>query len=214
MNSFTGFETSDFEVFATPNFHERMSQIRMLVRPKLIQLGNDLAPGLTQLVGHPMIPHVASHARRRINPPDDTWVAFSRSPRGYKRYAHFEVGISQTGIFVRFVIKPEGDDDKPNLLRYLDRGGSTIFDLKDPSPIYWYRDDHGHEPRAIDQINGALFEKVLQDTRLKSRGFSVGVELPRTDLAVRSAALVTRSLNICTHLAPLYQGTLMAAELA
>ena len=35
-------------------------------------------------------PHVAKHARRSVNPPKDTWVAFATSKRGYKMLPHFK----------------------------------------------------------------------------------------------------------------------------
>lgn len=211
METFAGFTPADFAVFTVPGFHERMSALRMHIRPKLVVLGEAMAPGLSAAIGHEMIPHVASHARRRVNPPEDTWVSFSRSPRGYKRYAHFEVGLTRAGVFVRFVLKAEGVDDKPRLLELLARRGRAVFDeLKDPDPIYWFRSDHGDEPHPITAIDEPFFARILEATRLKSRGFTVGVEIGASDPLVASPALVERSLTICRHLAPLYWGTVGA----
>lgn len=212
MNQFPGFTVNDFDVFLIPEFHERMSHLRRDIRPKLAKLGDDLAPKLESLVGHPLYPHTASHARRRINPPDDTWVAFSRSERAYKRYAHFEVGISLDYVFIRFVVKPEGEDDKPALERYLAQEGPKAFDLKDPSPIFWYRDDHGSDPYPITAINADKAKEILQKTKIKSHGFTVGIIVPRTDPVARGAELVTRSYNAIAHLAPLYRGSVTLLE--
>lgn len=107
---FTGFTPEQFAVFEREGFTDRMLGIRTLVRPALQALGQDLAPHLESLAGHPLYPHVALHARRRVNPPDDTWVAFGRSERGYKAYAHFAVGIGVEGVYVGLVIKDESDD--------------------------------------------------------------------------------------------------------
>ncbi|PSR33695.1 MAG: DUF1054 domain-containing protein [Sulfobacillus benefaciens] len=205
MNQFPGFSQADFDVFLIPEFHERMSHLRREIRPKLAKLGDDLAPKLEPLAGHPLFPHTASHARRRVNPPEDTWVAFSRSERGYKRYAHFEVGICLDYVFVRFVVKPEGEDDKPMLEQYLESRGLQAFDLRDPSPIYWYRDDHGVDPYPIEAIDQSKMREIVQKTKVKSHGFTVGVTIPRTDPIVAGAALVTRSYNAITHLSPLYR---------
>ena len=37
--------------------------------------------------------HVAKHARRSVNPPIDTWVAFAPNKRGYKMLPHFQIGL-------------------------------------------------------------------------------------------------------------------------
>jgi uncharacterized protein YktB (UPF0637 family) len=207
MVQFPGFTGEDFEAFSIPEFHDRMFYIRSRIRPKLAQLGDDVAPKLTAL-GHPLYPHTASHARRRVNPPDDTWVAFSRSLRGYKRYAHFEIGVDREQVFVRFVVKPEGEEDKPALLRHLEVSGLEAFrQLKDPEPIYWYRDDHGHDPVAAIDLTSERLGEIINHTRKKSHGFTVGMSILRTNPLVSSAQLVAQSVNMITHLSPLYLHT-------
>lgn len=208
MYQFSGFSKPDFDVFLIPEFHARMSALRTTVRPKLAMLGDDLAPRLTDITGHAMYPHTASHARRRVNPPDDTWVAFSRSERGYKRYAHFEVGIFLDGVFVRFSIKPESDEDKQAFLQYLSEQGTKAFDLKDSEPIWYYANDHGVNGRDIRTLNREHISAIIQKTQLKTHGFSVGLVFARDHAVVRSAEFVTRAHNAIRHLAPLYIGTM------
>ncbi|PSR23326.1 MAG: DUF1054 domain-containing protein [Sulfobacillus acidophilus] len=210
MYQFSGFSKPDFDVFLIPEFHVRMSALRTTVRPKLAMLGDDLAPLLAEVTGHAMYPHTASHARRRVNPPDDTWVAFSRSERGYKRYAHFEVGIFLDGVFVRFSIKPEGGDDKQALLQYLAGHQAKAFDLKDAAPIYYYANDHGINGRDIRSLTVENIPAIIQKASLKTHGFSVGMVFDRDQAVVRSAELVTRAHNAIRHLAPLYVGTMAA----
>jgi uncharacterized protein YktB (UPF0637 family) len=208
MYQFSGFSKADFDVFLIPEFHARMSALRTMVRPKLAMLGEDLAPRLADVTGHAMYPHTASHARRRVNPPDDTWVAFSRSERGYKRYAHFEVGIFLDGVFVRFSIKPEGEDDKQAFLQYLSDKMAEAFDLKDSAPIYYYANDHGLNGRDIRSLTTDNIPAIIEKARLKTHGFSVGMVFDRDQTVVRSAELVTRAHNAIRHIAPLYVGTM------
>lgn len=108
--AFEPFTPQDIEVFAIPGFEPRMAAMRARVRPKLVDLGAELAPRLGAATGLAFHPHVASHARRRVHPPDETWAAFGPSPRGYKRYGHLAVGVGGDGPWVRFVIKPECDE--------------------------------------------------------------------------------------------------------
>ena len=105
-----GFTPVDFEVFTIADFSERMRQIYGLVRPKLLKLGDDLAPELARKLGMEFFPHVARHARRTVNPPPETWAAFGPSPRGYKRYGYLALCISGIGLHARCVVKAEADN--------------------------------------------------------------------------------------------------------
>lgn len=212
MYQFPGFTKEDFKVFLIPEFHERMSRLRTQIRPKLAMLGEDLAPQLATLTGHPMFPHTASHARRRVNPPDDTWVAFSRSERGYKRYAHFEVGVALDYVFIRFVIKPEGEEDKRVLIRYLEENGPVALALSDPRPLYWYRDDHGKDPLPLARIGSDEWPEIIRHAQVKSHGFTVGVVIPSDDPVVRSAELIGQAYNTVAHLVPLYRSSLSVTQ--
>lgn len=70
-------------------------------RPKLEALGQALSGPLSDLTGRPIYPIVARHARRKVNPPNDTWVAWSANKRGYKMLPHFQVGLWQDHAFVQ-----------------------------------------------------------------------------------------------------------------
>src|SRR5947207_816856 len=90
------FTLHDFKIFDIPGFHERMAAILTRIRPKLTSIGDRLAPKVSPLVDVPLYVHVAKHARRTVNPPDDTWAAFGASPRGYKKDVHFKVAVSRS----------------------------------------------------------------------------------------------------------------------
>ncbi|MGH7839169.1 MAG: DUF1054 family protein, partial [Candidatus Binataceae bacterium] len=104
-----GFTAIDFAVFKVEGFNERMQQIYAHVRPKLIRLGDELAPELARKTHMEFFPHVARHARRTVNPPPETWAAFGPSPRGYKRYGYLALCISGVGLHARAVVKSEAD---------------------------------------------------------------------------------------------------------
>jgi uncharacterized protein YktB (UPF0637 family) len=104
-----GFKPRDFEVFSVEDFSERMALIYEHVRPRLVKLGNELAPELSRKLGLEFFPHVAKHARRTVNPPAETWTAFGPSPKGYKRYGYLALCISEAGLHARAVVKTEAD---------------------------------------------------------------------------------------------------------
>src|SRR5262249_37150707 len=90
-----GFEEADFSLFSIPDFPGRMGAIRGKLRPKLIALGDDLNDRIAALTGIPSFPHVAQHMRRRVNPPVETWAAFCRDRKGYKRWTHHRAAVSE-----------------------------------------------------------------------------------------------------------------------
>lgn len=102
--TFNGFTEQDFDSLTVPGLEPRMEAIISRVRPKLEALGGALSPYLSVLCGEDMYPHVAKHARRKVNPPIDTWIAWASSKRGYKALPHFEVGMFSTHLFIIFAV--------------------------------------------------------------------------------------------------------------
>src|SRR5260370_31423410 len=109
-----GFSAADFRVFRIEGFNERMAQLYASVRPKLLRLGDELAPELARKLHMEFFPHVAKHARRTVNPPPETWAAFGPSPKGYKRYGYLALCISGAGLHSRAGGK-SGADTRPGM---------------------------------------------------------------------------------------------------
>jgi uncharacterized protein YktB (UPF0637 family) len=200
---FTGFSPEVFEVFRVPGFDERMALLRTVVRPRLTALGERLTPALAAVAGDALYPHVAKHLRRRVNPPEDTWVAFGPSPRGYKATPHFEVGVSRDAVFARFVIKPEGQAQKPV---FFDRvTWREVLALPDPARTFWYRGDHGQDPLPLLELDAGLWS-VLRDHAMKpANSIAVGRVIAREDPDVGKPILADRLLAMLADLAPLYR---------
>ncbi|MFY0545234.1 YktB family protein [Brevibacillus sp. H7] len=104
MATFTGFDQQDFDVFTIDGLDNRMEAIKTSIRPKLEALGHHFSPVLSLATGSEMFHHVAKHARRTVNPPNDTWVAWAPDKRGYKKHPHFQVGLWGTHLFVWYAV--------------------------------------------------------------------------------------------------------------
>ena len=98
--TFQGFDRHDFETFAIEGLDARMEAIRSRIQPKFRELGERLARELSVMSGTEMFLHIAQHARRSVNPPQDTWLAVSANKRGYKMLPHFQVGLFDDHVFV------------------------------------------------------------------------------------------------------------------
>ncbi|HZS33020.1 MAG TPA: DUF1054 family protein [Methylomirabilota bacterium] len=155
------FTPQDFRVFELPGFAERMAAIRARIRPKLDALGAALAPDVARLTGIEIHAHVARHARRTVNPPDDTWVAFGPDRRGYKKAPHFKIAVSRHCVRFLFELGPEFPAkaawarawrrEAPRLARALGRG----------TELAWFRNEHDETPAAaLGDLDAAAWARL------------------------------------------------------
>lgn len=98
--AFDGFTKSDFDSFRIDTLAGRMEAIQTRIQPKFKAIGDTLTEDLSIMVGSEMHLHIARHARRTVNPPNDTWLAIAGNKRGYKKHPHFQVGLWDDRVFV------------------------------------------------------------------------------------------------------------------
>lgn len=163
------FAARDFRVFDLRGFAERMAAIRSQIRPKLERLGEVLAPELARVTRAEVFPHVAKHARRTVNPPDDTWVAFGPDRRGYKKAPHFKVAVSRHCVRFLFEIGPE-HAAKPAVARAWKREADRLANaLAKTRGLAWFTDEHDEEPAALlDDLDAARL-RALGDELTRTR---------------------------------------------
>jgi uncharacterized protein YktB (UPF0637 family) len=168
-----GFTPVDFKVFSVEGFNERMQQIYAHVRPKLLRLGDELAPAIARRLHMEFFPHVAKHARRTINPPPETWVAFGPSPKGYKRFGYLALCISEAGIHARAVVKSEADL-RPEMGRLLKSRGAQLAKAFDGTGIARYdKWDFRQMPEEV-AAEADFFSALALSLEKKSGGIDVG----------------------------------------
>jgi uncharacterized protein YktB (UPF0637 family) len=202
---FTGFTDGDFEIFSIPDFAGRMGAIRAEIRPKLVALGEDLSARVEALSGLPTFPHAALHMRRRVNPSVETWVAFGRDRKGYKRWTHYRIAISGTGVRVTVFVEDDADD-KPQFGARLEKGArKLISELGKTAPVLWYT-LNGDEPIPQSRLKTVqLSEAGAALQRLKTARFQAGIPMHREEAArMDPAKLEEWSLDQMAVLKPLY----------
>jgi uncharacterized protein YktB (UPF0637 family) len=168
-----GFTPVDFKVFSVEGFNERMQQIYAHVRPKLLRLGDELAPALARKLHLEFFPHVAKHARRTVNPPPETWAAFGPSPKGYKRYGYLALCISGAGIHARAVVKSEADL-RPEMGNLLKARSDQLAQSFDGTGIASYDKWDFHQMPEEMAANAAFFSALGGSLEKKSGGIDVG----------------------------------------
>ena len=142
------FGAADFKVFDVQGFESRMSEIRTRIRPKLESLGKSLAPSVGRSVGGDTFAHVAKHARRTVNPPDDTWVAFAPDKRGYKKHCHFKLAVSRHCVRFLFEVGPEHAEKKRWVAAWRKNGDKLTPVLRRMKGLAWFENEHDEIPAA------------------------------------------------------------------
>lgn len=97
---FEGFTQHDFDTFKIAGLDHRMKAIQERIQPKFKIIGERLTDDLSAMIGSEMYLHVARHARRTVNPPQDTWLAICNNKRGYKQHPHFQIGVFDDHVFM------------------------------------------------------------------------------------------------------------------
>lgn len=203
--TFSGFNDNDFDVFQIPGLEPRMEMLIERVRPKLETIGAELAPYLTELCGEEMFVHVAKHARRTVNPPIDTWVAWASSKRGYKALPHFEVGLFGTHLFVIFAIIYES----PNKAAFAEGLERQLREVRRfmPQGYYWSVDHMSPTGTLQQDMQDEDYDKIITKLKtVKKAEVMCGLRIERDDpLAADGEKLLETVRQTFKTLLPLYK---------
>ncbi|MHA6532559.1 DUF1054 domain-containing protein [Paenibacillus sp. BAC0078] len=175
-----GFAAEDFDVFQIEGLEPRMEALIAKVRPKLHELGSEVAPILSALTGEEMFAHVAKHARRTVHAPNDTWVAWGPNKRGYKALPHFQVGMFHSHLFIVFAIIYESAN-KVIFAEALDRNTADI-QAGLPGDFFWstdHLDPRGTPHSDMDEQAFAELSRRLKE--VKKAEVTCGLRIDKDD---------------------------------
>lgn len=180
MTSFNGFEQRDFDIFLIDGLEERMHELRTHISPKLEAIAQAIQPTAASMTGDEMFVHVAKHARRTKNPPNDTWSALANSKRGYKQLPHFQFGMWHTHVFIWFAIiyeSPIKVQFAEELERHKDHILKTI-----PDDFVWSKDHMQPETISHEAMKNGEFDAVVNRLKtVKKAEILCGVTIDRHD---------------------------------
>jgi uncharacterized protein YktB (UPF0637 family) len=202
------FGAADFKVFDVEGFQPRMGAIRTRIRPKLETLGRSLAPAIARSLGGETFAHVAKHARRTVNPPGDTWVAFGPDRRGYKKHCHFKVAVSRRCVRFLFEIGPEHADKKRWAAAWKKNAGKLAPVLRRVKGLAWFKNEHDETPAAAlgDMTSEALAELADEIVRTRDGQLVLGRAVTAEEAARWNEAQYRQAaLDTFRALIPLYR---------
>ena len=177
---FEGFDQSDFDTFKIEGLDRRMGAIQERIRPKFQTIGLELTTELTEAAETEMFLHIAKHARRTVNPPQDTWLAIAANKRGYKQHPHFQVGLFDDHVFIwlAFIYElPNKTEIAKSFLEEFDNVSKTI-----PNDFYISLDHMKKEAKAMDSMGKQGLLAALERFRdVKKAEFLVGQQIQAND---------------------------------
>lgn len=193
----------DFNVFTVEGLEHRMSALQTKIQPKFNELGEEFASQLSSHGKGEFFPHVAKHARRTVNPPKDSWVAFAPAKRGYKALPHFQIGLWNTHLFIILAVIYE-NPDKKGIAERLQANRNVLTDLPD---TYIISGDHMKpEAQTLKEAGEAGIEALLERLQtVKKAEFLVGRHIPREEAVTYSKeAFMELTRQTINELLPVY----------
>ncbi|MED1782103.1 DUF1054 domain-containing protein [Brevibacillus fortis] len=194
MPTFPGFRQEDFDVFAIDGLDARMDAIKTNIRPKFEALSQHFAPFLSVSTEDEMFTHIAKHARRTVNPPADTWVAWANDKRGYKKHPHFQIGLWGTHLFVWYAVIYESPSKEVISSAFNKRLDEVIAMV--PEHFHW-SPDHMQPASTSQKELGTAGVKKLVDrlAQVKKAELLCGVTIDRHDPVLADGEALLRRLE-------------------
>lgn len=182
-----------------------MAGIRERIQPKFKAIGELLADDLTVLTGSEMFLHIARHARRKVNAPVDTWMAFSPSKRGYKQYPHFQIGLFDDRVFIwlAFIYEVANKAEiAGRLLANIDRIRKAL-----PEDAFVSFDHMKKDARSVSGISASDWESYfLRFRNMKNAEILIGKQIGKDDRVVRDGErFIELARTVLRQVTPIYK---------
>ncbi|WP_020059299.1 YktB family protein [Bacillus sp. 123MFChir2] len=199
------FKEKDFTVFSVDGLEERMAAIKANIHPKLEALGGQISHFLTNETGESFFYHVAKHARRKVNPPNDTWVAFSTNKRGYKMLPHFQIGLWGTHAFIYFGLIyecPQKMEAAHAFLKHLNDLKTNI-----PNDFVWSIDHTKPDVKLHSTLQLEELQKIIERlSTVKKAELLVGIHISPEEFENLTDEQFIQKIEATMHsLLPLYK---------
>ncbi|MEN1967017.1 DUF1054 domain-containing protein [Lentibacillus sp. N15] len=200
--AFNGFTSQDFGAFQIEGLDGRMEAIQSNIQPKFQEIGSELVDYLQTLLGNEMFLHIAKHARRTVNPPNDTWLAVANNKRGYKKHPHFQVGLWDDRVFVWLAYIYELPNKEEMARVFLQHEG----DLQEMLPRD-FNISMNHMKKSDETVNDVELDKVLDRfKRVKSAELLFGKQFAAQDPIITDGPKFLQELkSVVDVLVPIYQ---------
>lgn len=201
--NFHGFTKEDFDTFHIVGLDERMNAIKERIQPKFKEIGDAIIDDIAALAGNEMYVHIAKHARRTKNPPNDTWLAIASNKRGYKKHPHFQIGLFDDHVFLWLAYIYELPNKKAIAETLLDHIGEIKKEI--PKDFVISVDHTKKEAFSINEED--MLTNALERFRdIKKGEFLIGKQISSDDpLLTDEGKFIDLAKDTFKTLMPIYQ---------
>ncbi|MCG7334204.1 DUF1054 domain-containing protein [Sporosarcina sp. ACRSM] len=198
---FEGFVQNDFDTFKIEGLSERMEAIQNRIQPKFRAIGEPLTEDLAMMLGNEMHLHIARHARRTVNPPNDTWLAICNNKRGYKQHPHFQIGLYDDHLFIWLAFIYELPNKQKIASTFLDHMDDIVKIV--PTDYVVSMDHMKKDKESMEEID--LHAALERFRNVKKAEFLIGRHIASNDPIVKDGkALYEIVKDTFETLLPLY----------
>lgn len=200
--SFNGFERKDFDTFNIEDLDGRMAKIQERIQPKFHAIAEVVTPALSEITGRDIYLHVARHARRKVNPPADTWSSYCHNKRGYKQHPHFQIGLFDDHVFIWLAFIYELPQKQEIAERLIEEQATIEEHI--PGDFMISLDHTKKDAQALKDADLDAGLKRFRD--VKKGEFLIGRQLDANDSIVKDGeAFIEHVLETFKTLTPVYQ---------
>lgn len=194
------FTKKDFQTFTIDGLDERMEAIQNRIQPKFQAIGEELVSYLSEKTEQELYLHIAKHARRSVNPPNDTWLAIADNKRGYKKHPHFQVGLFDDHLFIWLALIYE----LPNKQKIAESYLENYSEIKNLPKSFVVSLDHTKKDTiSLEELSKKELERFRD---VKKAEFLIGKHLSYDDPILQNdKELFTTITETYDQLLPLYQ---------
>ncbi|MFC5588575.1 YktB family protein [Sporosarcina soli] len=199
--NFEGFAQNDFDTFKIEGLAERMEAIQERIQPKFRTIGEPLTEDLAMMLGNEMHLHIARHARRTVNPPNDTWLAICNNKRGYKQHPHFQIGLYDDHLFIWLAFIYELPNKQKIASTFLDHMDDIVKTV--PNDYVVSMDHMKKDKESMEEID--LHAALERFRNVKKAEFLIGRHIASNDPIIKDGqALYEVVKDTFETLLPLY----------
>lgn len=199
---FNGFQQRDFDTFKIDGLEERMIAIQERIQPKFQAIGDELTDYLSEKLENEMFLHIARHARRTVNAPNDTWSAYCHNKRGYKKHPHFQVGLYDDHLFVWLAFIYELPHKQEIAKIFIDH----IEDIEHTIPKNYVVSIDHMKKNATSMEDLDLRETLNRFKNVKKAEFLIGKHFDVNDPILQNGeSLINEIKDIYDTLIPIYK---------
>lgn len=202
-----GIGPEEFELFQIEDPIERADQLDREIQPRLQALGDEIVDGLSRVAGRELFQHESKVVRRKKVPPEEIFVAFSESPKGFRGLPYLALAVTREHLHARVAVRGESERKlvmKLALLREarnLARKGKPFRRLRDFT--LWNFEEL---PEVAPAHSAAFWEELAEGlvpaAPSRQPALEVGVCWPSEEARSLSMGDV---LGVFRDLAPLYK---------